>query len=139
MRNNRTRDNKGRFMKGKNNWTKEKQRNAQRKCYYRHKEERKRKVKEYMRKLKLFILQYYSKNEIPFCKCCNEKEIKFLCLDHINGGGKKHRQEVGEGTNFYRWLKNNNYPKGLQVLCYNCNMAKGFWGKCPHQREKNER
>lgn len=31
------------------------------------------------------------------------------------------------------WLRRNNYPNGFQVLCHNCNMAKGFYGKCPHQ------
>lgn len=53
---------------------------------------------------------------------------------HVNGGGKQHRLEVGFGQVFYRWLKKNDYPEGYQVLCHNCNLAKGFYGTCPHQR-----
>jgi hypothetical protein len=31
-------------------------------------------------------------------------------------------------------LKADGYPPGIQVLCYNCNMAGGFYGVCPHRR-----
>ena len=67
----------------------------------------------------------------PLCRCCGEIRYEFLCIDHINGGGGRHRKQVG--TNFYRWLAKNGFPKGFQVLCHNCNMAKGFYGKCPHE------
>lgn len=66
------------------------------------------------------------------CICCGESEIEFLTVDHIAGGGRKHRQEVGSGTKFYRWLKVNNYPDGFQILCMNCNWSKGRLGCCPH-------
>jgi len=33
------------------------------------------------------------------------------------------------------WLRKYNYPKGFQVLCHNCNMAKRF-GVCPHKEKK---
>ena len=33
--------------------------------------------------------------------------------------------------NGYPWEK---YPPGYQVLCHNCNLAKGFYGSCPHQK-----
>ena len=71
------------------------------------------------------------------CVCCGETEICFLAFDHINGGGRKHRQETshGMGNRLYLWLKTNNYPKDVyQLLCHNCNMAKGFYGQCPHKR-----
>ena len=32
------------------------------------------------------------------------------------------------------WMIKNNFPKGFQVLCHNCNLAKGFYGKCPHEK-----
>ena len=36
----------------------------------------------------------------------------------------------------YRWLKKHGFPKeGFQLLCYNCNCAKGFFGKCPHKKQ----
>ncbi|GAG17890.1 unnamed protein product, partial [marine sediment metagenome] len=40
------------------------------------------------RKLKVDALNAYSNNN-PRCICCNEKEIEFLCLDHINDDGNK--------------------------------------------------
>lgn len=90
-------------------------------------------VRENNKKIRLLVLQYYSA-QIPFCACCGEKEIKFLAIDHIEGGGNKHRKSVksGSGSNFYRWLLRNDFPKGFQVLCHNCNLAKGFYGECPH-------
>ena len=72
----------------------------------------------------------------PMCTCCGETQIKFLEIDHINGGGNEHRKTM-EGTNIYLWLKKNNYPEGFQVLCSNCNMAKGRYGICPHKEGKN--
>lgn len=66
------------------------------------------------------------------CACCGEGRIEFLALDHIGGGGNVHRKEVGSGYHMYRWIINNNYPPGFQVLCHNCNMANGFYGYCPH-------
>ena len=72
------------------------------------------------------------------CTCCGEDELEFLCIDHINGGGKKHREEINS-TNIYTWLINNNYPEGFRVLCHNCNMSLGIYGYCPHEiRRKNE-
>lgn len=81
---------------------------------------------------KLFVLQKYSQ-AIPSCACCGELEIKFLSIDHINGGGNKHRKKIGGGSGFYLWLKNHKFPKGYQVLCLNCNFAKGLYGVCPHK------
>lgn len=59
---------------------------------------------------KLEALSHYSKGE-PKCKCCGVKHLAFLTIDHINGNGRKHRDKVcgGQGgTDFYRWLANNN-------------------------------
>ncbi len=72
----------------------------------------------------------------PKCACCGENIMEFLSVDHINGGGNKHREEIGVGKSIYPWLIRNNFPKGFQILCYNCNMAKGFCGKCPHKLQK---
>ena len=65
------------------------------------------------------------------CTCCGENELKFLSIDHINGNGRKHRQQIK--INIYSWLKKNKYPTGFQILCYNCNLSKGFYGQCPHK------
>jgi len=66
------------------------------------------------------------------CACCDEDQYEFLTIDHIGGGGSKHRREIGS-RRLYSWLADHNYPEGFQVLCHNCNMAIGFYGHCPHQ------
>ena len=91
--------------------------------------------RERIRRIRLECLGYYSSGDIK-CACCGEREIKFLSLDHINGGGTQHRKIItknGKGGNMSVWLRRNNFPEGFQVLCHNCNMAKGFYGKCPHK------
>lgn len=77
------------------------------------------------------VLAYYSKGT-PICECCGESHMEFLGIDHINGGGSKHRKE-SNCTNIYRLLKKNNFPEGYRVLCHNCNLSIGFYGYCPHQ------
>jgi hypothetical protein len=68
------------------------------------------------------------------CPGCTETHSAFLCIDHINGDGASHRKIIGPGNQIYRWLYANNFPEGFQVLCANCNMAKGTGSidRCPH-------
>lgn len=70
------------------------------------------------------------------CVCCGETGREFLTLDHINGGGSRHRQALRRtGTpNIYRWIQQQGYPEGYRVLCMNCNFAVGIYGSCPHQQ-----
>lgn len=97
---------------------------------------------KYYFNIKLELLTHYSNGSVR-CVCCGEDEIKFLCLDHINGGGSKHRREMEKvsGCSNYsvirKWCVDNNYPPIFQVLCHNCNMAKAFFGVCPHQEALN--
>jgi hypothetical protein len=98
--------------------------------------EKKRKAdREYSRELRKQVLIIYGGK----CACCGEKDTMFLTIDHINGGGSKHRK-IGGATNISKWLLRNNFPDGFQVLCYNCNCAKGIYGECPHKtkRDSNE-
>jgi hypothetical protein len=39
------------------------------------------------------------------------------------------------GNVFFAWLKREGYPPGLQVLCHNCNCAKGKKATCPHSTQ----
>lgn len=72
--------------------------------------------------LKNDILSHY--NAICSCECgCREDIPGFLTIDHISGGGHKHRKEIGS-SNFYRWIKKNNYPTEFRVLCFNCNCGR---------------
>ena len=99
---------------------------------------------------RLKILQYYSKllsnSDIPCCNCpgCGENShTEFLALDHI-AGRKQMDSELELVKKGYRssltsyqlhsWVERNNFPEGFQVLCHNCNSAKGFYGKCPHEK-----
>lgn len=72
------------------------------------------------------------------CSCCGEDRYEFLAIDHIDGRGNEHRREVGSGSKFLRWLRDNQYPEGFRILCHNCNMAAGFFGYCPHNATRHE-
>jgi len=39
-----------------------------------------------------------------------------------------------ELNQLYRWLQKNNYPDWFQVLCHNCNSAKGEFEICTHEK-----
>jgi hypothetical protein len=88
-------------------------------------------TQKYIRKAKLEVMTHYCDGE-PHCVCCGESNFEFLSFDHINGGGRKHREEIKSYQMPY-WLKKNGYPEGFRVLCHNCNQSYGMWGYCPHQ------
>jgi hypothetical protein len=73
------------------------------------------------------------------CRCCGEKTYEFLAFDHVNGDGKPHRAG-GSNHSIASLLKQAGYPQDgqYQVLCHNCNLAKGFYGRCPHQAVDTE-
>ncbi len=92
----------------------------------RNKFEKKAYNKAYGRKMKIEVISAYSQGE---CKCvsCGESRLDCLSIDHVNNDGYKHRKAIGltgGGSRFYRWLKNNNFPLGYQVLCMNCQFIK---------------
>jgi len=89
--------------------------------------EYKKRAVEYNQRMRLAAIDYYGK----VCQCCGEEKTEFLAIDHINGGGGKHRREI-RGS-LFSWLKVNNYPKGFRVLCHNCNLSLGFYKYCPHK------
>jgi hypothetical protein len=86
-------------------------------------------IKTYNKTLKLAAFYAYGG---PKCVCCGESHELLLTIDHINGGGSRHRKDTNNAI--YKWLKDNNYPEGFQVLCWNCNMGKHLnGGVCPHK------
>jgi hypothetical protein len=92
--------------------------------------ERRVKAAKKRREWKEKVLQHYGNQ----CACCGISEQVFLTIDHVNGGGTQHRKKVTKATgHFYKWLVDNGYPDGFQVLCWNCNWAKHYLGVCPHQ------
>jgi hypothetical protein len=77
-----------------------------------------------------FIAEYGGK-----CECCAETASEFLTIDHIKGGGTKHRKAIGPTSQLIRILKRQGWPKGeYRLLCMNCNLAYGRFGYCPHKR-----
>jgi len=94
---------------------------------------------------RLKVLQHYSKliskSDIPCCNCCGlNSYVEFLAIDHIAGRFEMDSEhelvKLGysskKSTNsLLKWIIDNNFPKGFQILCHNCNSAKGFYGKCP--------
>ncbi|OPZ40830.1 MAG: hypothetical protein BWY99_00335 [Synergistetes bacterium ADurb.BinA166] len=70
------------------------------------------------------VLTHYSVGTDPECAECGESDIRVLTIDHIDGGGTKHRATLGSGTSFYLAIRKLGYPIGLQVLCFNHNSGK---------------
>jgi|SRR6267142_6461843 len=68
------------------------------------------------------------------CACCGEKTREFLSVDHIHGGGAKHRKASISGGSYYQSILKEGCPANkYRVLCYNCNCSLGHRGYCPHQ------
>ena len=78
---------------------------------------------------RLKMLMHYS-GGVAKCHCCNELNIEFLTIDHINGGGRQHVMSLN--CSLQEWIIRNEYPDGFRVLCMNCNFAIGKYGYCPH-------
>ena len=92
-------------------------------------------ARKYYKNIRLAALAQYSNGKIK-CGCCGEPRMEFLTIDHVDGDGAKHRREIGKTRAIFNWLKKNKYPDGFQVLCYNCNCAKGQYKECPHVAER---
>jgi hypothetical protein len=105
---------------------------------------RNRMAKERRQRYRKAVLEMYGGK----CVCCGEDHIEFLCLDHIAGGGNEYRRVAdmfnpGRGsttTSTYKWLLDQGKPLPfLQVLCYNCNLSKAFYGYSPNCLGKLEK
>lgn len=88
-------------------------------------------TREYRLRIREEALKAYG----GFCVNCGESRLPLLTLDHIDDNGAEHRRETNTkgGWNFYRKMRQQGWPPGLQVLCYNCNCAKQFAGHMPRQ------
>lgn len=68
------------------------------------------------------------------CNCCGESLFEFLALDHVNGRWVSGVKDLATGDAMYRRAKLEGFPPKYQILCHNCNCAKGFYGACPHEK-----
>lgn len=73
--------------------------------------------------LKMTTLTHYGNGKCA-CVLCGESRPACLSIDHIEGGGTKHRRLLHSSHNFYSWLVSHNLPKGYQTLCMNCQWIK---------------
>ena len=94
------------------------------------------KYKEKMKQQKIEAFDHYCGQ---ICCWCGENDFDVLSIDHINNDGNIHRKSGNKGiSNIYRWLKDNNYPEGFQVLCNNCNWIKYRNGGVLPKKRKNK-
>lgn len=102
-------------------------------------ERRRTYARDLYRRKRLQVLTHYSGGE-PECACCGERQPAFLTIDHVNNDGNLHRKIVGvaSGMKLFGYLIKNGFPPSFQVLCWNCNCGKAYYGKgvCPHKLEK---
>lgn len=91
-------------------------------------------VKEAFRKTKRALIKKLGGK----CVCCNISEYEFLCVDHINGGGRQDRERFPHAHNFYKYILTLENPfEKYRLLCWNCNSAYGLYGFCPHKNSPN--
>lgn len=83
--------------------------------------------------LKIELFKLYG----SVCICCGLTDIRFLTVDHVkHGRGNKRPKTDRRPLTFYRRLIEQGYSEDYQILCMNCNWAKGVWGKCHHQQDR---
>ena len=97
-------------------------------------EQSKAKARDVSRVIRQEVLEHYSNGKMC-CAICGESHYEFLVLDHINGGGSKHRREQ-QGRCYWRNFKKSGWPDGFRILCHNCNMSRGCYGYSPYERER---
>lgn len=97
------------------------------KYYQNHREHILAQTRQHQQEVKREVLSHYGNGNLV-CVVCGEKDIRVLCIDHIDGGGNKHREKLrlNGGYPFYRYLKIIGFPEGFQVLCANCNLRKVY-------------
>lgn len=80
---------------------------------------------------RMIVLRHYSPNLT--CQRCEFRDVRALTVDHIDGGGCKHRKEVTGrphgSLDFYKWIIKNNFPPMFQILCSNCQSIKRWENK----------
>jgi hypothetical protein len=85
--------------------------------------------------LRFEVLDHYGDH----CACCGEANKWLLTLDHINNDGGSIRLLLGKGRYYvsgaglFRHIRDTGYPSNIQVLCFNCNQGKSWFGACPHK------
>lgn len=95
------------------------------KSYPKHKEGKREYQRRLTAKYKTTFLEMYGNA----CSCCGESMYDFLTIEHRQGQEKASRRT---GLVAYRDAVKEYRPDLYEVLCWNCNCAKGKLGYCPH-------
>jgi hypothetical protein len=90
--------------------------------FKRKKQTRSKRTREKFRQV---ILEAYGSR----CACCGTDYQHHLTIDHVNGGGRAHREQFGS-TGFLRDIIASEFSNDYQILCHNCNFAKRILGRC---------
>lgn len=95
---------------------------------------------EASRKYKAKLFNEFMDHYGHTCTCCGESDKRFLSIEHLQGGGNKHRKTNKRGASveaLVKDIRDSGWPPIYTTLCFNCNFAK--WrmrGVCPHVIEK---
>lgn len=91
-------------------------------------------AQEYLQELRLQVITAYGGQ----CECCGEPAIEFLVVDHrLNDGNAERANGLRAGRPLYLHLIRKGFPKDrYRILCHNCNMSRGLYGYCPHERKE---
>ena len=90
-----------------------------------------KKISDEGRRIKQTVLNYYGQK--CNCECeCKVTKFEWLTIDHKNNDGATQRKEgkSDKGVKGYRKIIRSGFPDDLQILCWNCNCAKGMYGRC---------
>lgn len=100
-----------------------------RRAYIKHKDKKAEYQHTLRKKYKDLFLEMYG----GACSCCGETVPDFLTIEHKKGQEKATRRT---GLVAYRDAAKEHRPDLYDVLCWNCNCAKGHLGYCPHRPPK---
>ena len=81
-------------------------------------------------KLRSLVLTAYGRK----CSHCGDPRLECLELHHVGGWGKEQRAEMGGRFNGYalwKWIRDNNFPASISLLCGSCHSALSYWGSLP--------
>lgn len=67
------------------------------------------------------------------CACCGK--VDHPSSDHVDGQGKKHREEDPSARHLQQWLIDHDFPDGFQTLCRSCNSSKQDGPVCWRHRK----
>jgi hypothetical protein len=114
----------------------------QRLWYQKNKERVKTNVRNRARALRLELLEKLGNK----CACCDEAQLKFLAIDHINGISDEERELAAKSKRGIKGGKRLRLSGDMlclfamarleqfRILCHNCNMGRHLnGGCCPHE------